>query len=208
MAHRIGQHLRRTFLAGAFALVPLVVTVVVVVYVDGATRFLSERLFGRAIPLVGLLVAAAAVYGVGLAASSLAGRFFIGLLDRALDRLPLLRDLYRAWKQISYATGGGEGLFAQVVLVPADGGASDVLQMGFTSGRPVADGSGRLCVFVPNVPNPVVGRLLFVDRRDVRPVPVSLDEAFKLLLSGGNYVPPGLGAPAAADERSDATRVP
>ena len=210
--NRLGQHVRSTFLAGAFALVPIVVTVVAVAYVDGLTRVLSERATGRSVPLLGILIAVVGVYAVGLAARSIVGRFAVGLVDRLLTRVPLLGELYRAWKQIGYAPGGGEGMYATVVLVPCDGGGrgtpgddssgdsggdsggDPLLQIGFTSGLP-AGGLGeaeRVCVFVPNVPNPVVGRLLFVERRRVRVLAMSIDEAFKLLISSGNYLPPGL----------------
>ena len=190
VTNRLAQHVRQTFLAGAFALVPIVVTVVAVAYVDGATRVISERLTGRSIPLVGIGIAVAAVYAVGLAARSIVGRFFVGLVDRALERVPLLSELYRAWKQIGYAPGGGEGMYARVVLVPADD--PSVLQLGFTSEVGTGDGGDRLCVFVPNTPNPVVGRLLFVERRHVRVLAIGVEEAFKVLISTGNYLPPEL----------------
>lgn len=213
VTNRLARHARQTFLAGAFALVPIVVTVVAVAYVDGLTRFLSVRLTGRPVPLLGIFIAVAGVYAVGLAARSIVGRFFIGLTDRVLDRLPLLRELYRAWKQIGYAPDGGEGMYARVVLVPADGGAGHgaggdsaagdaVLQLGFTSDPGGAGDAGRVWVFVPNTPNPVVGRLLFVERRHVWPLAIGVDEAFKLLISTGNYQPPGLTAPPARAEPS------
>jgi uncharacterized membrane protein len=62
--------------------------------------------------------------------------------------------------------------------------------MGFTSGEPLPDDPEAICVFVPNAPNPIQGRLLILPREKVIFTTLSSDEAFKYLLSTGNYIPP------------------
>jgi uncharacterized membrane protein len=57
---RLNNHLRKTFLAGIFAAVPVVVTAFVIWYVDHNTRIISDKLFGRPIPFVGIVVAVVA----------------------------------------------------------------------------------------------------------------------------------------------------
>jgi uncharacterized membrane protein len=188
---RLNNHLRKTFLAGIFAAVPVVVTAFVIWYVDHNTRVISTYLFGKPIPLVGILIALVAIYLGGLVATTLLGKWVIGLIDKLLGRLPGFRQLYAAWKQVALTPGGGEGMFARVVLVSELSPHARVI--GFTSGQPLAGQPDTLCVFVPNAPNPLQGRLLLVDRARCTPLNTSAEDAFKMILSTGNFLPEGLG---------------
>src|SRR5688572_15254291 len=107
---RLNNHLRKTFLAGVFAAVPVVVTAFVVWYVDHNTRVISRYLFGKPVPFVGIVIAIAAIYLGGLIATTLLGKWLIGLIDRLLSRVPGFSQLYAAWKQIALTPGGGEGM--------------------------------------------------------------------------------------------------
>lgn len=180
------KHLRNTFLAGAFAVMPIAATAFIIWYVESTTR----RLFGAQTPFAALLLALAAVYVLGLVVRSIVGKVLIGWVDRVLSRIPLLRDVYEAWKHVSVTPGGKEGIFARAVLIGADTGGR---VLGFSSGEPLEGDPDTFCVFVPNAPNPVGGRLLFVARRECLFLDVSMEEAFKSILSTGNYVPPGVG---------------
>ena len=138
-----------------------------------------------------MLLALVLIYLLGLVVSSLIGKWLLGRFDALLSRVPLLNELYRAWKHVSVTPGGKEGIFGKVVLVPVEGGASRTL--GFTSGDPIEHDPATCCVFVPAAPNPMNGRLLFVPIDVCLPVPITPEEAFKWILSGGNYVPPEVG---------------
>jgi uncharacterized membrane protein len=188
---RLQKHLRNTFLAGTFAAIPLAVTIFVVVYVERATREPVAKVLGINIPFVGVVLAVVLIYALGVAVSSLIGKFFLRLIDKLLLRVPVLRDVYRAWKQVTITPGGKEGMYAKVCLIPADG-ASGAHVLGFTSGDPLPGDEDTWCVFVPNVPNPILGRLYFVRRDRCQLLDMTAEEAFKLLLSGGNYAPPQL----------------
>lgn len=195
------KHLRGTFLAGALAAAPLAVTVFVVWYVESRTRVISEKLLGRGVPFLGVLIALVAVYALGLFVRSVLGRFALRLVDAALNRLPGLRSAYGAWKQIALTPGGGEGMFAKVCLVRDESGRR--FEVAFTSGVPVEGTASApdplLCVFVPACPNPMNGRLLLVPRSDCRVVDdLPAEEAFKIVLSTGNYTPQQLGLSATA----------
>src|SRR6185369_9508100 len=65
--------------------------------------------------------------------------------------------------------------------------------LGFSNGKTIEGDSDTYCVFVPAAPNPINGRLYFVHREKCQFVDVTPEEAFKVILSTGNYVPPGLG---------------
>ena len=198
------KHLRNTFLAGAFAAMPIAATAFILYYVERITRELFAKV-GVQTPFLGLLLALAAVYALGLLVRSIVGKFLIGWVDRILSRIPVLRDAYEAWKHVSITPGGKEGVFAKAALIgTSDGGRV----LGFTSGEAIEGDPNTLCVFVPNAPNPVTGRLYFVARAScVILEGVGMEEAFKSILSTGNYVPPALGA-ATAKATAPATPPP
>ncbi|HEX2973130.1 MAG TPA: DUF502 domain-containing protein [Tepidisphaeraceae bacterium] len=182
----IKQHLRNKFLAGIFAAIPLAATGFVIWYVEMQTR----TLFHLEIPFLGILLALAAIYLLGLIVTSLLGQWVLTRVDRLLGRIPGLRELYSAWKQIALNPPGSQGVYSKVVLVPDETGSMQTL--GFTSGQPIAEGSEMLCVFVPASPNPTSGRLYFVPRAQCLLLDISIEDAFKMILSSGNYVAPAL----------------
>lgn len=185
------KHLRNTLLTGIFAAAPLAVTAFFIWYVEVSTRQPVRELTGINIPFLGVAIALVLIYLLGLAVSSLVGRWCIKGLDALLLRVPVLKDLYQAWKHISVTPGGKEGIFAKVVLVPVEGGAARTL--GFTSGEAVAGDPRTCCVFIPAAPNPMNGRLLFVPVSQCTIMDTTPEEAFKWILSGGNYVPQEVG---------------
>jgi uncharacterized membrane protein len=189
----VATHLRNTFLAGIFAATPVAVTVALVWWVESQVR----QVTGIRIPFVGLIVVCAGVYLLGLIVTSLVGKWFLGLLDRTLSRVPIFKTIYQAWKQVSLTAGGREGVFSKVVLVPDETGRTWI--MGFTEGTPIPNDPDHICVFVPASPNPMNGRLYFAKSSECRPVDISAEEAFKLLLSGGNYVPAQMGLATKAE---------
>jgi uncharacterized membrane protein len=188
---KFSTHLRNAFLAGAFAVVPVAVTVFIIVYIESQTRAVVEQMIGRSIaPFLGVLLAVALIYIVGVIVSSLIGKVLLRWTDKLLSRLPIIKSVYAAWKQIALTPGGGEGMYAKVVIVGGlDGAAPDALQLAFTSGVPIAGNDDLLPIFVPQCPNPLNGRLLFIPRSRCRMTSMTNEEAFKMLLSSGNYIP-------------------
>jgi uncharacterized membrane protein len=186
------KHFRNTFLTGIFAAIPLAVTLFVVWYVESTTRQPLRDYLNLNIPFIGVILAIALIYVLGLIVNSLVGKWLIRTADRVLSRVPLLKEIYQAWKQVTITPGGKEGVFARVVLVPVENARTRAL--GFTSGEPIPGDPSTCCVFLPAMPNPISGRLYFVPLADCITLAISVEEAFKLLLSGGNYVPDEIGA--------------
>jgi uncharacterized membrane protein len=182
------SHFQRKFLAGILAAIPIAVTAFILWYVDAHLR---ELVHVPLPPGVGIPLALAALYVLGVFVTSLIGQFFLRIVDWVLNRLPGFRDLYRTWKQIAVTPDVEAGILAKVVLVPDESGRLRML--GFTSGRPVEGSADCLCVFVPASPNPATGRLYFVRQADCLFVPVGTKDALKFIVSGGNYVPPSVG---------------
>jgi uncharacterized membrane protein len=187
----VQKHLRNTFLAGIFSTVPLAVTIFIIWWADFHTRQISNSLFGHPIPFVGVGICVAVIYAVGLVTSSLLGKWILNILDSLLLRLPIIKQIYLGWKQIALTPGGTEGVFSKVALIPNETGQT--LLLGFTSARPVDGHPDILCVFIPSCPNPVMGRLYLVRKELCQLVNLSTEEAFKIILSTGNYVPEPLG---------------
>jgi uncharacterized membrane protein len=183
---RLQIHFRNKIVAGIFAAVPVAVTLFILWYVDSKAR---ELLHVRT-PFVGILLAIAAIYLLGVFVTSVAGQFLLHVFDAIIRRVPGLRDLYRSWKQVALSDTH-VGIFGHVVLVPDDAGRGCVL--GFTSGHSIEGDPGLSCVFVPGSPNPTTGKLYFVPTTRCIRLDMSPQEALKLIISGGNYVPASVG---------------
>ena len=188
---QLNAHLRRTFLAGILATAPIAITVFIIYWVEKNTLVFSSWMFHRQIPFVGVAVSLAAIYLSGLLATTLLGRVVLRLIDSVLTRVPMIREVYIAWKQIALTPGGVEGTFSKVVLIPDETGHARTI--GFTSGRPVNAAGNILCVYIPFAPNPVSGKLSFVAADKCIFPDISPEEALKVVLSTGNYVPAILG---------------
>lgn len=182
------SHVRRAFLAGIFAAIPIVGTGFVIYYVDAQTRVLSRKMLGVDVPFLGVVLALCAVYLLGVVVTSLIGKLLLRAIDKMLTRMPLLRPVYQTWKQVVLTPG--EGIFAKVVLIADESGRMN--RLGFSSGAAVSPGGDILCVFIPAAPNPTNGQLCFVRREHCRILGISSEEAFKMILSGGSYVPSGI----------------
>lgn len=179
-------HLRNKFLAGGLAAGPVFILAYGAYWLEEQTKPLTKH-FGFHFPGLGILLAVVLIYLVGLLVTSVAGRMILILGDKALRRVPGLSLLYLAWKDVMVVGQDKTGVFHKVVLVPDLEGQG--AQLGFTSGEPVPGDPHTVCVFLPNAPNPISGRLTLIDRDACLFLPVSIEEAFKHLLSTGNYVP-------------------
>lgn len=184
---RVQTHVRNKLVAGALAAIPVALTAFILWYVDSKAR----ALFGIQYPLLGLVLGLGSLYVLGLFVTSLVGRWFLTGADVLLAHIPGLRDLYQSWKQMAFSPEGDEGIFARVVLVPDETGRMSM--MGFSTRKPVEGDPETVCVFVPGSPNPTSGRLYFVPARECMVLDLPARAAFKVLISGGNYVPEEIG---------------
>jgi len=179
-------------LAGALAAGPLVIVASAALWIERETAPLA-RAVGIPFPGVGVLVALALVYLLGLFVTSLVGGLLLGWVDRIVRRVPGLAVAYQAWREVWATPLDKAGVWSRVVLVPSEGEGN--FEVGFTSDEPLPADPTALTIFVPEVANPLTGRLVIADRTSVRLLDISAHEAFKLLLSRGNYLPPSLRRP-------------
>jgi uncharacterized membrane protein len=202
--------LRNYFLTGLIVGGPLAITLYItwwfIKLVDAWVKpfvpraYLPESYLPFTIPGFGLIVALTALTLLGFLTANLVGRSFINLGETALDRMPVIRGIYRGVKQIfetvfkqdgnSFRQVGliewpGEGLWSLCFITePAQGALAAALP-----------GKEHLCVFVPCTPNPTTGYLVIMERSRVKEVDLTTDEAFKLLMSMGIIQPTDRVAP-------------
>lgn len=211
-----GRHplraVRRAFLAGLLVLVPLGVTAWVVwLLVDVMNRvgdlipaaWHPEALIGVSLPGTGLLVAFLAILLVGVATENFVGRRLVSLYEAVLLRVPILSSVYVTVKQLLEQLVDTERGFERVVLVqwPREGAWA----LAFMTGSAFVEIEGverMVNVFLPTTPNPTTGFYFMVPERDVVPTEMSVEQAFKVLMSAGIVEPSRIALPTLRDERS------
>jgi uncharacterized membrane protein len=202
--------LRNYFLTGLIVGGPLAITLYItwwfIKLVDAWVKpfvpraYLPESYLPFTIPGFGLIVALTALTLLGFLTANLVGRSFINLGETALDRMPVIRGIYRGVKQIFETVFKQDGnSFRQVGLIewPGEGLWSlcfitEPAQGALASALP---GEEHLCVFVPCTPNLTTGYLVIMERSRVKEVDLTTDEAFKLLMSMGIIQPMDRVAP-------------
>ncbi len=189
--------LRKYLLAGVVALAPFLVTVALINWLielsDSAVAMLPpeyrpELLFGIDIPGLGIIVALLFIIVIGMLTTHFIGNRLMRLIDRIMGRIPLVRSIYNATRQLLEATlSDSSKAFQKVVMVPFPNKGSMVI--GFVTGETTVSIHGsdetRVSVFVPSTPVPTTGWLLFVEASEIVPLDMSVEEGMKLVLSGG-----------------------
>jgi len=142
---------------------------------------------------MGILIAILIFLTTGFLTRFLVGQKIIAIGERIVDRIPLISRVYRAVQQIRDVFIGRKGaVFQQVVVVeyPRQG----MLSVGFLTSREQGDVQQTLnrdlhAVFIPTTPNPTSGYLLYLPPEDITIMDISVEEAMKLIISGGAYIP-------------------
>jgi len=208
----LGRRLRNYFLTGIIIAGPIGITmwlaVQIVDFVDAAAGVLLPALPPEyspiGVPGVGLLVFAIGLTLIGFLTANIVGTSLIRLGERLVERMPVVRSIYSALKQIFQTVlSQSSRSFREVVLVeyPRKG----VWTLGFVTGEPqgaikAALQGELISVFVPTTPNPTSGFLLFMPRSETIPVAVGVEDALKMVVSTGLVAPGATNAPLAAPE--------
>ncbi|MCS6927652.1 MAG: DUF502 domain-containing protein [Candidatus Binatia bacterium] len=195
--------LRRTCLTGLLILFPLVVTYFLIAFLfnlfanAGAPLVPAlSRLLGPTYspwiealgPVVNLLLSLTVVFLLGLVGTNILGRRLITAFETLLLRVPLVKTIYGAAKQMVETFHGSDRAFRRVVLVqyPRPG----LWVIGFVAAERrdtlhLAPSDTLLAVFIPTTPNPTSGFLVLVPPEDVVDVDYSVEEAFTFIVSSG-----------------------
>ena len=145
-------------------------------------------------PGVGLIVVAIVMILIGAVTAGFLGRLFHRIVDNILARLPVVRGVHSAIKQILQTVFSKKSnAFREAVLVeyPRRGIWAIAFITGRTKGE-VQNLTVEECIniFIPTTPNPTSGFLLFVPKKDLVPLDMAVDDAIKMVISGGIVTPP------------------
>ncbi|MBI4437015.1 MAG: DUF502 domain-containing protein [Candidatus Omnitrophica bacterium] len=187
---------RRIF-AGMLVVVPFYVTYHVVrvlfLYIDGLSQPIIRPLVGHRVRGVGFLLTFLFLYGLGLIATNVFGRALLKSFENLLLRTPVVKNVYAAAKQVIETVSlPGKENFKKVVLVeyPRKG----IFALGFVTGSTKGpDGKTLLNVFMSAPPNPATGNLIFVPEDEIVETDLSIEEAAKIIVSGGFLIPKEIG---------------
>lgn len=196
------SYFRKYLIAGLLVWLPLGVTVLVVkLLVDMMDRTVlllppawrPDALFGVHIPGVGLLLSLLIILLTGITVANLLGRRMVSLWEGMLARIPLVRTIYSAVKQVVETVLSANGKsFRKVVLVeyPRRGMWCLALQTAERLGElQEKTGAEVVAVFLPTTPNPTSGFVILVPRAEVVELDMSVDDGLKLIISMGVVVP-------------------
>lgn len=207
MLQKIKQDLKNDLIAGLLVVIPLATTIwLSYVIANWAIKFLTQipkqiNPFDGFDPIVtnllnfsvGLTVPLVLILIIGLMARNFVGRWLLDVGERILQGIPLAGSIYKTLKQILETLfQDSQTKFRRVVMVeyPRQG----VWSVGFVTGKvsdmiQVHHQKKMLSVFIPTTPNPTSGWYAVIPEEEVINLSLSIEDAFKILISGGIVSP-------------------
>jgi uncharacterized membrane protein len=199
----VSRPVKRYFLTGLVVMLPIMLTA----YLIWLLFSWGGQIFGQLlvyvpyiqdIPhmvrlLLGFVLLVLVIYLVGFLASHLIGRRLLNLWESFISRVPLARLVYGTTKQFTDNFFSNRFAFRQVVAVeyPRPG----TYALGFLTSEKMWEmsrGPKLHTVYLPNTPNPTSGRIMLVPPRRLLRVKMTVEEALKLIVSGGMVTPQNL----------------
>ena len=201
----LGARLRGYFLTGLIVVGPVAITIYVVWWfinlVDGWVKplipkaYLPETYLPFNVPGVGLIVGIFGLMVIGALTANLFGRTIVAYGEMMLDRMPVVRGVYRLLKQIFttiFSKSGSSFKRVGIIEFPRKG----LYALVFVSGDPPAEvkdklgnGEALMTVFMPNAPNPTTGFVIFMPAKDVTVLDMSIEDGAKMVVSAGLVAP-------------------
>ncbi len=193
------NNIKNKMAAGLLVMIPLGITIFILRFLfdlaDGvlapyikktASFFLGEDSY---IPGLGMIAGILVIYVAGIVATNVFGRRMVDFWDRVLSRIPVVKSIYTSSKQIiNVFSKGGRDAFRRAVYVefPREGCFSIAF---ITNNVRAESGKRYYTVFVPTSPNPTSGYVLLLQEDKVYPAAFGVEEAMKIIMSGGMVVP-------------------
>jgi uncharacterized membrane protein len=193
----IVKHLRKTFIAGLFVIIPVGITIFILKFLfnlaDGILGSYIDRLFSLVthqelhLPGLGMITGAIVVYCTGLLATNVLGSRLLKYGDALFSKIPLVKSIYSSSKQLTRVFQEGQSSYRRAVFVewPRPG----VRAIGFVTTELEQDGVAMVVVYLPTMPNPTSGFALYFRADEVQESGMSVEDAVKFVVSGGVVVP-------------------
>jgi len=196
-ASGLGKHMRTRFMSGLLVLIPLAVTVfvlnVILRFLTAFARPLMKPWVGElpesVLTLIALFATALIVYFVGSITTHIVGRRLFSLGEKILLKLPVVKSVYAASKQVvDTFSSSSKASFQAVAFVEFPRRGSRAI--GFITGSmPDPSGTTLYRVFIATTPNPTSGFLLLMPEADIQFTDISVEEGLKMIVSGGVLAP-------------------
>jgi uncharacterized membrane protein len=214
-----GTRLRRYFLTGLVIAGPLAITASVTWWfinlIDGMVKrfipdsYLPETYLPYPLPGFGLVIGLVGLTLLGFLTANLVGRTLIDAGEAILNRMPVVRSLYKGVKQVFetiFSQSGTSFRTVGMVQFPQPGMWSIVFISQAAApeiGSRLPNGDEQIGVFLPCTPNPTTGFFFYLPRREIVELSISVEEGAKLIMSAGLIQPgengiklvPGNGKP-------------
>ena len=191
---RLAQGLRRYFVTGLATLFPVAVTVWLVVAIFNFADSQLGRLIGVSFPGLGLVVTLAVIFLTGVLSIHFFGRVLFQTIEGWLGRLPIVKKIYPPVKQLAQFLFSEESrrAFRRVVLVAYPRAGAYSLAFVTNESETMATGKRErlLTLLIPNPPSPFTGPIIFVPEEEILPLDMSVEDAVKLIVSGGVVASP------------------
>jgi len=186
--------LRNNFIAGAIVIIPIWVTILLVKalinVMDKTFSLLPSALQPKTyVPFTGIeiLIAFVFILLVGFLVNNIIGNKMVVTGEKLLSKIPIVRTIYHGVKHLTKGIVGDKKIFSQVVLIefPIKG----LKFIGFVTGSDTfATDQGKqkvFKIFIPTTPNPTSGFFCYAPEDRVEKMKITVDEAFKLIISAG-----------------------
>jgi uncharacterized membrane protein len=155
---------------------------------------LREAVKERVHPLIGVVLSLLLVLWLGWLVGGFVGRRFMQHVDHTMTLIPVVKSVYPYSKQlVEFFFEKKKVEFDTVVAVPypnADFWSLAFVTNGSLRSLDKASGKELVCVFLPTSPMPMTGYTMFIDIERVIPLPISIDEAVRIVMTGGVLLPP------------------
>jgi uncharacterized membrane protein len=201
--HRFRQNLKNDLIAGLLVVIPLATTIWLTINITNWVIHILTKVPQQINPfdglnpllvsvlnlLVGLMVPLLSILLIGLMARNIAGKWLLDLGEQLLQAIPLAGSVYKTLKQLlETLIKDSNNRFRQVVLIeyPRPG----IWALAFVTGSPSFEIQSQmpepmLNLFIPTTPNPTTGWYAVARARDVVNLTMSVEDAFKVIVSGG-----------------------
>lgn len=195
--------IKRYMISGLLVWLPVGVTVAALIFLvnlfDNSllllpVKYRPDNLLGFHIPGFGIILSFLIIFLTGMFVANFLGRHIFRIWEGLLNKIPLVRSIYTAVKQIAEALfGSGSQTFQKAYLLqyPRSGLWTLAFQTSKTQGEAQCKTgmSEVVNLFVPTTPNPTSGFFIMASRNEIIELDMSVDSALKMVISGGVVVP-------------------
>jgi uncharacterized membrane protein len=188
--------IKKNFVTGIITILPFALTIYIIYFfiikTDNLLGGYLLKYFNLKIPGLGFIIIIFVIFILGLLVRNYLGAKLLLFSEYIIDKMPFINRLYKSIKHVTTSLiGSGKNIFKSVVLIeyPRKG----VYSLGFVtenmnnSFNEKINGlktSNYYAIFIPSTPNPTTGYLLYIKKKEVIQLDITVEEAMKIILSG------------------------